>query len=246
MALTIVSHNAYWFQGSPTCWEQERAAACAAVLERLTALYAGLRPDVLCLQEVPDLQTAEWIARRLAMHFCFTRGGKLPEYGAALFSHRDRADLDSLTAALGPSERTCLRAGVVGEGGARVTVLAMHLPSNRFAPFRQAEQQRLAELATAMKLCGEPDLVVGDFNAVPDSEPHRYMISRGYGDAPDVMGHGTPWTTRTHRVDYVWVAAKLILRIRQYRIIGPSEFTAEIGGVQRLLSDHLPQAVMLD
>jgi endonuclease/exonuclease/phosphatase family metal-dependent hydrolase len=244
--LTIVSHNAYWFQGSPTCWEQERAAACADVLERLAALYARLRPDVLCLQEVPDLQTAEWIGSRLAMRFCFTRGGKLPEYGAAAFSHCDRADLESLTAALGPSERTCLRAGVVDDSGGTVTVVAVHLPSNRFAPFRQAEPQRLAELAMAMKLCGEPDLVVGDFNAVPDSAPHRYMMSRGYRDAPEILGYATPWTTRTDRVDYVWVAANLVPRIRQYRIIGPGEFTVEIGGVQRMLSDHLPQVVTLD
>jgi endonuclease/exonuclease/phosphatase family metal-dependent hydrolase len=246
MPLTIVSHNAYWFQAAPSLWGQERPAAHPAVLARLGGIYAAIAPDLLFLQEVPDVAAAEHLAERLGMRFCFSRGGKLAEYGAAALSGADHAELESLTSAVGPAERTCLRAVVGGRDGRLLTVLAVHLPSNRFAPFEQTERQRIAELAAGLDLRGPPDLVVGDFNCRPDSAVHRYMIDRGYRDAAEVTGWAEALSTSTQRVDYVWVSTVLVRRLRSYRSIGSDQLTAELGGESRLLSDHFPQVAILD
>jgi len=246
MPLTIVSHNAYWFQAVPSLWGQERRAAHPVVLEHLGGIYAALAPDILFLQEVPDVAAAEHLAERLDMRFCFSRGGKLAEYGAAALSGADHAELESLTSVVGPAERTCLRAVVGGCDGALLTVLAVHLPSNRFAPFEQAERHRIAELAAGLDLRGRPDLVVGDFNCRSDSAVHRYMIDRGYRDAAEVVGRAEALSTSTQRVDYVWVSAVLVGRLRSYRLLGSDELSAELGGESRLLSDHFAQVAILD
>ena len=72
------------------------------------------------------------------------------------------------------------------------------------------------------------------------------MIDRGYRDAAEVTGWAEALSTSTQRVDYVWVSAVLVRRLRSYRSIGSDQLTAELGGESRLLSDHFPQVAILD
>jgi endonuclease/exonuclease/phosphatase family metal-dependent hydrolase len=245
VSVTIVTHNAYWFQAAPTLWSEERAAARPEVIDSLAELYAGLAPDLLCLQEVPDQQVATDLAGRLAMHFCFAQGGKLRPYGAAVFSRPDTGELRNLTGQVGPAERTCLRAGVHSEFG-MLNVLAVHLPSNRYAPFDQAERQRVGELRAALDLAGEVDLVVGDFNSTPDSAPYRFMVERGFRDAAEMGGCADRLTGAKHRVDYIWLGSRAATAFGGFRVLGPEGFVAELGGRERMLSDHYPLLLKLD
>ena len=65
--LTVVTHNAYWFQGWPSLWGREEPRAHPEILDALASLYARLAPDVLCLQEVPDRQVLAELESRLGM-----------------------------------------------------------------------------------------------------------------------------------------------------------------------------------
>lgn len=245
MSVTIVTHNAYWFQGAPTLWPEERAAARPEVIDRLAEFYAGLAPDLLCLQEVPDEQVAAELAGRLAMHFCFAKGGKLATYGAAIFSKPDTGELRNLTEQVGPAERTCLRGVVRGECSV-LNVLAVHLPSNRYAPFEQAERQRVAELTAALNLAGEVDVVVGDFNSTPGSAPYRFMIEREFRDAAELGNCTNRLTGAKHRVDYIWLGPRVARVFGGLRVLGPEGFAAELGGRERMLSDHYPLVLELE
>ena len=246
MALTIVTHNAYWFQGVPTLWPEERAAARPEVIDRLAKLYAGLAPDLLCIQEVPDEQVAAELAGHLAMHFCFAPGGKLKAYGAAIFSKPDTGGLRNLTEQVGPAERTCLHAAIRRDGGLVQNVLAVHLPSNRYAPFEQAERQRVAELGAALDLAGGVDVVVGDFNSEPSSAPYRFMIERGFRDAAELGNCTDRLTGAKHRVDYIWLGRRAAAGFRGFRVLGPEGFAGELGGRKRMLSDHYPLVLELE
>ncbi|HUW82743.1 MAG TPA: endonuclease/exonuclease/phosphatase family protein [Phycisphaerae bacterium] len=245
MSVTIVTHNAYWFQAAPTLWPEERAAARPEVIDRLVKLYAGLAPDLLCLQEVPDEQVAAELAGHLAMHFCFAPGGKLKAYGAAIFSKPDTGGLRNLTEQVGPAERTCLHAAIRGERRV-LSVLAVHLPSNRYAPFEQAERQRVAELTAALDLAGEVDVVVGDFNSEPSSAPYRFMMERGFRDAAEMGNCTDRLTGAKHRVDYIWLGPRVATAFSGFRVLGPEGFAVELGGRKRMLSDHYPLLLELD
>ena len=244
MSVTIVTHNAYWFQAAPTLWPEERAAARPEVIDSLAEFYAGLAPDLLCLQEVPDEQVAGDLAGRLAMHFCFAKGGRLTTYGAAIFSKPDTGELRNLSEQVGPAERTCLRAAVRGERGV-LNVLAVHLPSNRYAPFEQAERQRVAELTAALDLVGKVDVVVGDFNSTPGSAPYRFMVEWGFRDAAEMGGCADRLTGAKHRVDYIWLGSRVARAFGGFRVLGPEGFAAELGGRERMLSDHYPLVLKL-
>jgi len=244
VSFTIVTHNAYWFQAAPTLWPEERAAARPEVIDRLAKFYAGLAPDLVCLQEVPDEQVAGDLAGRLAMHFCFASGGKLEAYGAAIFSKPGTSELRNLTEQVGPAERTCLHAAIRSEGGV-LNVLAVHLPSNRYAPFEQAERQRVAELMAALNLAGEVDVVVGDFNSEPGSAPYRFMIERGFRDAAELGGCADRLTGAKHRVDYIWLGPRVATAFGGFRVLGPEGFAVEPGGRERMLSDHYPLSLNL-
>jgi len=226
-------------------WPEERAAARPEFIDSLVQFYAGLAPDLLCLQEVPDEQVAAELAGRLGMHFLFARGGKLEAYGAAVFSKPDAGGLRNLTEQIGPAERTCLCASVRGQCGV-LTVLAVHLPSNRYAPFEQAEGQRVAELTSALALAGEVDVVVGDFNSEPNSAPYHFMIERGFRDAAELGNCTDRLTGAKHRVDYIWLGPRVATVFREFRVLGPEGFAVELGGLERMLSDHYPLMLKLD
>jgi endonuclease/exonuclease/phosphatase family metal-dependent hydrolase len=245
VSVTIVTHNAYWFQAAPTLWPEERAAARPEVIDRLVEFYAGLAPDLLCLQEVPDEQVAAELAGRLGMRFCFAKGGKLATYGAAVFIRTDTGDLRNLTTQAGPAERTCLRAAMHGGCGV-LNVLAVHLPSNRYAPFEQAERRRVAELTAALNLVGEVDVVVGDFNSTPGSTPYRFMIERRFRDAAEMGGCADRPTGAKHRVDYIWLGPRVARVFGGFRVLGPEGFEVELGGRERMLSDHYPLVLELE
>ena len=227
-------------------WPEERAAARPEVIDRLAEFYARLAPDLLCLQEVPDERAATELAGRLGMHFCFAQGGRLRPYGAAVFSRADSDELRNLTEQVGPAERTCLRASVRGDQRGVLNVLAVHLPSNRYAPFDQAERQRVAELRAAVDVVGKVDVVVGDFNSTPDSAPYRFMVERGFRDAAEMGGCADRLTGAKHRVDYVWLGSGAATALGGVRVLGPEGFTTELGGRQRMLSDHYPLLLKLD
>ena len=203
MTMTLVSHNAYWFQGAPSLWGQERAQAHPRVVDALAALYRRLAPDVLCLQEVPSEDITRRLAGDLGMQAVFAVGGKRTAYGGAVLWHGFEAEIEDLTQIRGgPAfERMCLVLRSTGPEG--LTIVNVHLSSNRFAADGDGDTVRLSELETLFAACPMPDVVVGDFNAAVGGNVYNSMTARGYvecGTQACLM-----MTPRERRVDYVWI-----------------------------------------
>ena len=240
--LTIITHNAYWFQGWPPLWGAEEPHAHSVVVTALGDLYARCSPDVLCLQEVPDRRVVAELESRLGMRGTYVPGAMRSEYGGAVLVRGMAASFRVLSegsGSIGAFERFCVHARICADGRG-FDLLALHLSSNRYAPDSDGEPLRLAELDMAFGECPGPDLVLGDFNARPDSQVYRHMQDLGYRDSGEGMtAYITGQEPKRRRVDYIWIAESGALDLVEHRVISGAEFT--LGGVE--LSDHLPVCV---
>ena len=245
MTFTIVSHNAYWFQGSPSLWGKEQSHAHPAVVAALAALYRELGPDVVCVQEVPDAATAQELAHELAARAEYCAGRVLVDYGGATFVCAHDARFRDLTRQPGPSglthERVCLEATVVLPDGRDLRVVNLHLPSDRFDPAPRAAQRRREELAALLSRRGRPHIVAGDMNSLPGREVSALLHDAGYVDAAEAAGLGDVPTAGQRRIDYVWASQDLARTMISYAVIADERFAMPEG---RCLSDHCPVRVV--
>lgn len=238
--MLLLSHNAYWFQGCPSLWGEEQIRAHPEVLAALAGLYRQHDPDVVCLQEVPSEAVAHGLAATLGMDVAYAAGGIRTGYGGAVLWRDDGASVSDLT-------RTGTGRGEVFEriamrleyqvGTRRLSILNLHLASNRFAPAGNGEPVRLAEVEAALGNGALPDVVTGDFNAVTASAVYAEMVFRGYRDArAEATRHGRP---AARRIDYVWVRADAGLKVVEHGVVDGESF--RLPGVPDCdLSDHHP------
>lgn len=240
-SLTLATHNAYWFQGAPSLWGEERTQARPEILARLADLYAALEVDVLFLQEVPAPAVAAALMDRLDMEGAYFPGGGRPAYGGAILWRGLAGRVVDLTRAGGRVfERVCLQLEACGTGPG-LRLVGLHLASNRFAPQRRGENLRLAEVAALFAASPAPDVVAGDFNAAPDSAVYAQMRSRGYTEYGGSGGTGRP---RTKRVDYIWVRDAAGLLVEGCATITDARFIYDADrGIY--LSDHPPVCLRL-
>jgi endonuclease/exonuclease/phosphatase family metal-dependent hydrolase len=232
--MRIITHNAYWFQGDPSRWGNEQVRAAPDVLDALTQLYAATAVDVLCLQEVHQVELVEDLARALGMTAWLHAPGVVrPAYGGAILC-RDAATLTDCSRS-GPGHKRAHLRAVCGTADARLHLASVHLPSDRFVTSHAAgDAQRVAELGSLLAMRPRADVVVGDMNCPPDSPPYRQMRAAGYVDVVAGRGH------RVHGPDYIWLDARLAERCRHVDVLDGGDFwRADDTGNWRL-SDHVP------
>jgi endonuclease/exonuclease/phosphatase family metal-dependent hydrolase len=238
--MIVLTHNAYWFQGSPSIWGQEEIRAHPRILDALTELYAGLQADVICLQEVPDASIADRLATALGMQVGFAPGGLRPGYGGVILWRGDGAAVTDQTLTRNRRgyvfERISLRLDHTWHQR-RISIVNVHLASNRFAPEGGGEPVRLAELDAALTAGARPDLVAGDFNAVPDSAVYASMLERGYVDTHQgSCHHGRP---ADRCIDYIWVHSDSGLSVAAQDSVTDKRFQMP-APLAMALSDHHP------
>jgi endonuclease/exonuclease/phosphatase family metal-dependent hydrolase len=242
-ALTIVTHNAYWFQGWPSLWGEERRAPHPDILEALVNLYGSLHPDVLCLQEVPSHDLFTILQARLGMSGAYAPGGILAAYGGAILIRDSDASVTDCSRCAVVSgrvfERVCIRANCRG-----LNLVNIHLSSDRYAPRGHGEPTRLAEIEILFRTGSKPHVIAGDFNATSDSVVHQRMRDHRYTDA----GRSSPerFTVGTGRVDYIWLSEEYSDSLLDYQVIGGQ--ASHCGDTDPFveLSDHWPVLVRLD
>ena len=242
--VTIVTHNAYWFQGAPSRWGDEQPTPHKAILTALIDLYRSLEPDVLCIQEAPDADTVTHLAESLGMEAsAYAAGGILPAYGGAMLVGDTAAVLYDWTDGSGkPHERVCLEAHVPIFEGRLLRVVNLHLLSNRYDPVEVAAQRRVSELHRLLDRNPRPDVIAGDMNSPPGEEVSRTLSAAGYVDAAELARQGDRPTTQSRRIDYVWLGRDVAEGLTSYEVIDDDRFRAPGGG---LLSDHFPVCVQL-
>lgn len=205
-------------------------------LELATAGLRALSPDVIALQEVREVpqvvpNTAEALARQLGMEWTFAAatpwGGG--DEGLALLSRHPIVErrVHELPHAVPTERRLLLGAGIVTPAG-RVEVYTTHL-NYRLTDGQKREDQVVAIDAHIGAVSSElPKILVGDFNATPDSDEIRFLRGlhtaggrRTYWQDAWERRHGRAdgftwaranpytsrlrWLERDRRLDYVFV-----------------------------------------
>ena len=204
-------------------WE-ERLAAIRKEVERL-------QPDVLGLQEVlvlpeHEFDQAQAIAEGFGYHVAFGRSPDAEAYtmGNAILS-RFPITRTFAFALPGTDEHRCLVFAELDSPAGKIPFFSTHL-NWKFdeSDVRQLQVQSIARFVDACRR-DFPAVVVGDFNAEPDSEEIRFLrglTSLGGRSVhfQDVFGHvgegpGTTFSLANpyaallrepdRRIDYVWV-----------------------------------------
>ena len=211
----------------------------APVAERLRLIVEGIAamsPDVVALQEVcefPDLPNqAATLARETGLHFVFSptvafRGG---HEGLAFLSRLPiRAHEARELPHAADTERRILLSAELELGDRSVWVHNTHL-NYRLTHGRQREDQvRAIDEALAVHAgAGEPQVLLGDFNARPESDEIRWLCGlttlggrrtffqdawarRHPGEAGWTWASSNPYTSRLgflqtdRRLDYIFV-----------------------------------------
>ncbi len=221
--------------------------------ERIAAVIAAARPDIVALQELDvgrvrtrGLDQAHSIARELGMNFHFHPALRVEEesYGDAILSTLPlrlvkAGPLPGLTHRPLLEPRGALWVAVELGEGTVLQVINTHLGL--------APSERLAQVAALLgegwlghPACrGQPAVLLGDFNAVPRSGAYR-RLAAGLRDAQCAQPGQRPRPTFPSRwpllrIDHVFLGE------------GVEAQSAEVrrGPLERLASDHLPLVVEL-
>src|SRR5581483_3077083 len=154
--------------------------------KRMALAEAGLRalaPDVIALQEVRAIpgtlpNQAETLAAALGMEFHFapaTPWGGGVEGLAILSKHPITARADRELPHAVPTERRIVLAVTIATPSGPLQAFTTHL-NYRLADGAKREAQVFAVEETAAAVESElPKLILGDFNATPDSDELRYL-----------------------------------------------------------------------
>ena len=235
--LSIVSHNAFWFQGYPFEGNQP-GEPDLGVLGTLIALYEGHEPDVLCLQEVQDAAVTNRIENAMQLEGHHTPAAVHPQYGGGIFWRRGRLAMDS-----SDSPKVCRMWQVLElprPEGPAVRIANVHLTSDKMADAGEAGSIRLDEIEALLNAGPSPQVIAGDFNEGPDGAVADFLEGRGYNDVAEVTGYEIESTgAGKPRSDQIWIAAGLEDSIDHFEYGTWVKLETKIPG-KRFLSDHLP------
>lgn len=243
---TVLSHNAFWFQGVPFPTDMPPEAHIE-IVRRLCAIYRRINPDVICLQEIQNQETFQVVSEHLGMSGCYCPGKELPQYGGAVFWHPHHGrQLHNSHGSTAKTQRMWQIAEVTGIDR-RLRICNIHLPSGRQLGPEQAGAQRMAELLESIRSCEmELDIIVGDFNEQPNGpaskclERHGYIDSAVLSDCADV-----PTNIGKKRGDYIWIERQMSNCVLDYDVAAKREIACGNTGKQ-YLSDHLPLWITME
>jgi endonuclease/exonuclease/phosphatase family metal-dependent hydrolase len=225
--------NLWWRFGS---WRERQPA----ILEQLRRE----EPDLVGLQEVwtdDETNQAAWLAKELGLHYAFGSPSDQQRwrdrvndpsagYGIAVLSRwplRDEQVFD-----LPQDSSRPLLSVTVDAPHATIPFLTAHLSAMPFgnSARRQAQLEFIARFTATLPVTDHPPVVVGDFNAAPDSDELRRF--GGHLTAPTVEGqvfidawrfadhhdpghtwdranpHVADWVEPSSRIDYIHVVAR--------------------------------------
>jgi endonuclease/exonuclease/phosphatase family metal-dependent hydrolase len=213
--------------------------------ERIAAVIAEVRPDVVCLQEVDAgrartrrLRQAEVIAGELGMECEFHPAIRLEreQYGDAILS---RQPLRVVRAGILPWPKSLLAFEPRGAlwvattiAGTEWQIINTHLGLGRAE--RRIQAAALASAEWIGAAAQRPPLVVcGDFNSRPSSKVHR-ILAREVVDAQTLIGgpREKTYATRLPLVCLDYVFASPDVQVHELRVIKSP--------LARIASDHFP------
>jgi endonuclease/exonuclease/phosphatase family metal-dependent hydrolase len=246
-SLTIVSHNVLAFAGHPT----EIHRTDSALILKAAAFYKSQGADLVVLQECPEKEGIELLARAMGFHLVFLKQGwkgnptSAYPYGfpGAILSRYPltlRYDVHASTDTIpkGVYERHFGGAEIKTKKGT-LLILGNHLCADYDGKFR--EETRLEELNFAFRKM--PDcknciatVWAGDFNSKPGSLPYQRLVNAGFIDTQREENYPTvPVPDPKVRIDYIFLKSKKALRFKALPIALPVDKETGLH-----FSDHVP------
>ena len=244
--LRLLCHNVFWFQGYLFKTDQPLVPN-QTIIVKLCELYRTVAPDVICLQEIQNVETFEKVAEVLQMDGKWCPGIDLPQYGGAMLWRK------SLNGDIGRDARTAkLRTQRMWQmlridiGQQIIRICNVHLPSSRQLGEEMAAIHRINELKEAAN-DGEipPEIVAGDMNEWPGNAVTATMQLCGYSDLAVLAGCGKqPSNIGVNRGDYIWSNRFFTDKFVSYGVITKEQLAcsgfAGLPAEKTYLSDHLP------
>lgn len=237
---TLLSHNAFWFQGVPFPTDRPPEPD-TEILQRLCAIYRDLKPDVVCLQEIQNEEAFRMVSEELEMPGCYCRGEELPQYGGATFWASPRGEQIHSSHESALATQRMWQIVEVGRSDFCLRIGNVHLPSQRqLGPQRSAEQ-RVAETLEAVNSCEVGlDFIAGDFNEQYGGSVSECLEEHDYVDAAAISDWiEKPTSIAGGRGDFIWMREQASNSLLNYGVVGKRELECGDGN-KRYLSDHLP------
>lgn len=204
-------------------------------LEEVLATITEADPDIVGFQEadagrVPSLSIDEvlWLARRLNMHSAYGPSWG-NTYGVAVLSKYPILDHQRYLLTSHEQQRACLETKI-DVSGETLSFFSVHLGLN--TPERE---RQLDEVLAYTAAASPPIVLVGDFNATPDSHEISRVLERfenSFALAGEGSGYTSPADGPYQTIDYVFVSPDI--RVLSARVISS------------LASDHLPVVSRID
>jgi len=245
LAVKIISHNVYWFQGHPFS-ESCPGAPNQEILRRLCTLYREKEAAILCLQEIQSEDVAMAVAAEMQMDVLYTPGAIHAQYGSMIATSL-RSPFRLPNGAPTILERSLVAARVPLPSGT-LGVTSIHLTSGRQTSPAEAKAARVREISEFLTSHGvETDILAGDFNEDPDGEVAGLLRARGFVDTASVFGKASigASVSGTRRRDLIWVKAKWQSRLLDYGVVQEELAVSDLKG-KSFLSDHRPVWITLE
>lgn len=228
-AIKVLSYNIH-HANPPSRPEHVDMAAIAKVIIDSEADLVGLQEiDVHTERSGTDLHQAEKLAELTGMHFYFSKaidyqGGA---YGTAILCKYPLSDTltHHLPAEEGTEPRTLSVATAELENGVKIKFANTHLDYTR-ASNALSQAKAITEYFADEEL---PLILVGDFNATPDSETINHLDGHFSRTCRSVCAPTVPVTNPTRTIDFIMFK-------------GPESFTVQSHQVieETYASDHRP------
>ncbi len=241
--MRILSNNIYWLQGYPSPNNQPDPASLT-VLEELKRHYDALQVDIICLQEIQNIETYILLANSLGRSGVYCPGQRYAWYGGAVFA--EHAELcDSSSQRNDDSDRFWAHAQIQ-HAGTTCSIVTLHLPSNLNRDNASATQKRQQELTQILEN-KHPDIICGDFNQIANQWLSHCMAAHGYSDAAVLSNcaNAASCAKSANRIDYFWVKDCHAQKVNSLSHTLAKDFTSTAPG-RRFISDHVPVVLDID
>jgi endonuclease/exonuclease/phosphatase family metal-dependent hydrolase len=215
-------------------------------LERIAKVIMSEKPDLVALQEV-DQKTkrtggVDQLERLAILTGMFSTFGPAMDYqggsyGVGILSRWPLigAKTHSLPAPTGVEPRAVLSAEVaIDDRGTKIRFLGTHVDHRSDPAQRTAQVARIRELFPP-KPDGLSELLAGDFNATPDSEVIKSLLTEWTDTASGQTFLTSPAGSPKRRIDYILLRPSTGWRVVETRALDES-----------VASDHRPVLAILE
>ena len=237
--LRVLCYNIHYGQGNDGQYD----------LERLAAVIAASKPDLVALQEVDvgversgRVHQAQQLGKLTGMAVRF---GPTQHYQGGLFGNAVLTRLPILDVSIHPLPyteatpervtypRAAIAVVVRGPEGQPLRFVSTHFQHN-------VPEDRVAEAKAINALfAGEddplPTILAGDMNALPDAEPVQLLLQRWTHAMDDAAAPTVPSAKPTSRIDYIFYRPSDRFRVLNAEVIA-----------EPMASDHRPVFAVLE